>query len=56
MFFIAGEYDNTVPFSTIKEQVEITHANLTTLTLSGHMGFIEKQETSIKAIEDFISI
>jgi len=56
LHFIAGEYDNTVPFSTIKEQVEITHANLTTLTLSGHMGFIEKQETSIKAIEDFISI
>jgi pimeloyl-ACP methyl ester carboxylesterase len=56
LHFIAGEYDNTIPFSTIKEQVEITNANLTTLTRSGHMGFVENQDTCIKAIEDFISI
>jgi pimeloyl-ACP methyl ester carboxylesterase len=56
LHFIAGEYDNTIPFSSIKEQVEITKANLTTLTRSGHMGFVENQDTCIKAIEDFISI
>ena len=56
LHFIAGEYDNTIPFSSIKEQVEITNANLTTLTNSGHMGFIEEEKTCIKAIEHFISI
>jgi len=56
LHFIAGEYDNTIPYSTIKEQVEITNANLTTLTSSGHMGFVENQDTCIKAIEDFISL
>jgi len=56
LHFIAGEYDNTIPFSTIKEQVRITNASLTTLRCSGHMGFIENQDTSIKAIEEFISV
>ena len=55
LHFIAGEYDKTIPFSTIKEQVEITNANFTALTSSGHMGFVENQDTCIKAIEDFIS-
>ena len=56
LHYIAGEYDNTIPFSTIKEQIKITNANLTTLTSSGHMGFVENQDTCIKAIEDFIAV
>ena len=56
LHFIAGEHDNTIPFSSIKEQVKITEANFTTLTNSGHMGFIEEEKACIKAIEDFISI
>ena len=40
-------------FPLLKNKLKFTNANLTTLTSSGHMGFIENQDTCIKAIEDF---
>jgi len=54
--FIAGEYDNTIPYSSILDQIEITNSRLVTLNNSGHMGYIEDLDTCLKAVEDFITL
>jgi len=52
--YIAGYYDNTIPFSSIEKQVTITKAQLLKLENSGHMGFVEDKQKCIKEIESFI--
>lgn len=54
--YIAGKFDNTVHYTTILEQVEITKAKLTTLENSGHMGFVEEKEKCLNAVEGFITL
>jgi len=52
--YIAGKHDNTVPFDSILEQINITKAKLTALENTGHMGFVEERDACINAIEEFI--
>lgn len=52
--YIAGKYDNTVPYDTILAQLP-KRAALTTLSNSGHMGFVEEKDKCIQTIKKFIS-
>lgn len=53
--WILGAMDNYIPFTTIKEKVEIPpNAKVVVLEESGHMGFVEQEDRSLEIIADFV--
>lgn len=53
--WILGLMDNYIPCNLIQKQVNLpTNARLVVLKNSGHMGFIEEEELSVKVVSDFV--
>jgi pimeloyl-ACP methyl ester carboxylesterase len=53
---ILGKKDNYIPYDGILEKIKLPdNAKVVTLENSGHMGFIEEKEKSLKAIRDFVN-
>ena len=53
--WILGSMDNYIPCDLIRTQVKLPpNAEVVVLTHSGHMGFIEEEELSVKIITDFV--
>ena len=53
--WILGKKDNYIPFKDIINKVELPeHGKLITLENSGHMGFIEEKDKSLKAILELL--
>jgi pimeloyl-ACP methyl ester carboxylesterase len=53
--WILGLMDSYIPCDTIREKVNLpSNARIVVLNNSGHMGFIEEEELSLKVISDFI--
>lgn len=54
--WILGTMDNYIPYATITEKVKLpSNARIAVLEDSGHMGFIEQEDLSLKIIADFVS-
>jgi len=54
--YIAGKKDNYINFSDIKEKIKLPiNSKFVSLENSGHMGFIEEKEISLKIINQFIN-
>jgi pimeloyl-ACP methyl ester carboxylesterase len=52
--WILGAMDNYIPYETVRNGVRLPpNANLVVLKNSGHLGFIEEEELSVKLIKDF---
>jgi pimeloyl-ACP methyl ester carboxylesterase len=53
--WILGSMDNYIPCDTIQAQVKVpSNVRIIVLKESGHMGFIEEEELSVKIITDFV--
>jgi len=53
--WILGKKDNYIPYEAIVKKVELPkHGKLIALENSGHMGFMEEKQQSIKAILNFL--
>jgi pimeloyl-ACP methyl ester carboxylesterase len=53
--WILGSMDNYIPCDLIRTQVNLpSDARVVVLSNSGHMGFIEEEELSVKIITDFV--
>lgn len=53
--WILGLMDNYIPCELIQKQVRLpSNARIVILKKSGHMGFIEEEENSLKAITEFV--
>ena len=53
--WILGKYDNLIAFNTIQQNVKSPeNLRIVVLENSGHMGFIEEEETSLNLLTDFI--
>ena len=53
--WILGSMDNYIPCEIIQKQVKLpSNARVVVLTDSGHMGFVEEEELSVKIISDFV--
>jgi pimeloyl-ACP methyl ester carboxylesterase len=53
--WILGALDNYIPLNVIRDKVNLPgNAKIIILESSGHMGFIEEQEESVKQITEFI--
>ncbi len=51
---IAGKRDNVIPFDSLKEQAELPKVcRFVPLERTGHMGFIEARETTLKKLRAF---
>jgi pimeloyl-ACP methyl ester carboxylesterase len=56
LLWILGVYDNLIDCKAVQSKVTLPkNAELVVLKNSGHMGFIEEEELSVKVITDFIS-
>jgi pimeloyl-ACP methyl ester carboxylesterase len=54
--WILGKMDNYIPCEQIQKRVNLpSNAKTVVLENSGHMGFIEEEENSVKAITDFVN-
>jgi pimeloyl-ACP methyl ester carboxylesterase len=55
--WILGSMDNYIPCDVIQSRVKLPqNAKTVILTRSGHMGFIEEEELSVKAVSEFVKI
>lgn len=55
VLFINGKYDLVIPYENIQHQLQLAHQTETLLLEnSGHMGFFEEPEKSMKAINKFV--
>lgn len=53
--WILGTMDSHIDYRAIQQKVRLPeNAQIVVLENSGHMGFIEEEELSVKAIEDFV--
>ncbi len=53
--WILGSMDNYIPCELIQTQVKLpSNARVVVLTASGHMGFVEEEELSVKIIAEFV--
>jgi pimeloyl-ACP methyl ester carboxylesterase len=53
--WILGKRDNYIPYESIQEKVKLpSNAQVVLLENSGHMGFIEEEDLSVKAISEFV--
>jgi len=53
--WILGEMDNYIPCETIQSKVKLSsNTRLIVLRNSGHMGFIEEEDISLRVITDFV--
>jgi pimeloyl-ACP methyl ester carboxylesterase len=53
--WILGSLDNYIPCDLIQKQVNLPdNAKIVILANSGHMGFVEEEENSLKAITEFV--
>lgn len=56
VLFIAGEEDSRIPVKKIKHQITLPEISESLILENvGHMGFIEAQELTYNAVEDFIT-
>jgi len=54
--WILGAMDNYIPCETIQTRVKLpSNASVTVLEESGHMGFVEEEERSVKIVSGFVS-
>jgi pimeloyl-ACP methyl ester carboxylesterase len=54
--WVLGRMDNYIPCDTIQAKVNLpSNARVVVLSNSGHMGFIEEEELSVKIIRDFVN-
>lgn len=54
--FIAGKYDNYIPFDAITRKVLLPENSLfTVLNDSGHMGFMEEETKTVQTIQGFVN-
>lgn len=55
VFFLAGQYDEVIPFASSKDQIKnIKNGNGSILTQSAHMGMMEEPERTVKEIINFM--
>jgi pimeloyl-ACP methyl ester carboxylesterase len=55
--WILGSMDNYIPYDLIQKQVNLPdNAKIVILANSGHMGFVEEEELSVKIVRDFVNI
>jgi pimeloyl-ACP methyl ester carboxylesterase len=53
--WILGKYDNLIAHDTIQQKVSIpANLKVTILENSGHMGFIEEEDLSVKVFKEFV--
>ena len=53
--WILGRLDNYIQYEAIQTKVDLpTNARVVVLENSGHLGFIEEEDLSVKIVEDFI--
>jgi pimeloyl-ACP methyl ester carboxylesterase len=54
--WILGLMDNYIPCDVVQAKVNLpSNARVVVLSNSGHMGFIEEEELSVKIIRDFVN-
>ncbi|MGC1389412.1 MAG: alpha/beta hydrolase [Bacteroidales bacterium] len=54
--WILGLMDNYIPCELIQTQVKLpSNARVVILTNSGHLGFVEEEELSVKIVSDFVN-
>lgn len=54
--WVLGTFDNYIPYETMRTRVRLpSNGELAVLSASGHMGFIEEEETAIRLISDFVN-
>ena len=54
--WLLGSMDNYIPYDFIQKQVNLPdNAKIVILANSGHMGFVEEEENSLKAIMEFVN-
>ena len=51
--YIAGKFDNIIPIESAKSQAVQTSSRLVELECSGHMGFVEEYQLTLKTLVDF---
>jgi pimeloyl-ACP methyl ester carboxylesterase len=55
--WILGSMDNYIPYDLIQKQVNLPdNAKIVILANSGHMGFVEEEELTVKIVLDFVNI
>lgn len=55
--WILGSMDNYIPYDLIQKQVILPdNAKIVILANSGHMGFVEEEELTVKIVLDFVNI
>jgi pimeloyl-ACP methyl ester carboxylesterase len=53
--WILGTMDNYIPYEEIQDKVRLpSNAKVVVLTASGHMGFVEEEELSVRLVKDFV--
>ena len=53
--WILGTMDSYIPYETVVAKVKLpSNATKVVLEKSGHLGFIEEEENSVKAITEFV--
>jgi pimeloyl-ACP methyl ester carboxylesterase len=53
--WILGKLDKYISYETVLKRVTLpANARVVVLENSGHMGFIEEEDLSVKVVEDFI--
>jgi pimeloyl-ACP methyl ester carboxylesterase len=54
--WILGTLDSHIDYRAIQQKVRLPeNAQIVVLENSGHIGFIEEEELSVKVIEDFVN-
>ncbi len=54
LLFIAGVYDNYIPYDEVKKRISLPdNAEMLVLQESGHIGFVEEKEKSLEAMVSF---
>jgi pimeloyl-ACP methyl ester carboxylesterase len=54
--WILGSMDNYIPCDLIQTQVKLpSNASVVVLNNSGHMGFVEEEDLSVKIVSDFVN-
>jgi len=53
--WILGTMDNYIPCEEIQDKIKLpSNAKVVVLTASGHMGFVEEEELSVKIVSEFV--
>jgi pimeloyl-ACP methyl ester carboxylesterase len=53
--WILGRYDNLIPCDTVQQKVSLpANLKVTILENSGHMGFIEEEDLSVRVFKEFV--